>query len=100
MLRIKNTDAKKLQDEYEKLVSGLAQANDTREDEDMMASPGTLPQPLLSGLMISVIERYVGRGYSWEYQESRTFHRFPETFHRVPKGKLSFTGEKADIRLE
>jgi hypothetical protein len=41
MIRIKNTDAKKLQDEYEKLVSGLAQANDTREDEDMMASPGT-----------------------------------------------------------
>jgi DNA excision repair protein ERCC-2 len=41
MTRIKNTDAKKLQDEYEKLVSGLAQANDTREDEDMMASPGT-----------------------------------------------------------
>jgi DNA excision repair protein ERCC-2 len=43
MIRIKNTDAKKLQDEYEKLVSGLAQANDTREDEDMMASPGTPP---------------------------------------------------------
>jgi len=43
MIRIKNTDAKKLQDEYEKLVSGLAQANDTREDEDMMASPGELP---------------------------------------------------------
>jgi hypothetical protein len=43
MIRIKNTDAKKLQDEYEKLVSGLAQANDTREDEDMMASPGTSP---------------------------------------------------------
>jgi DNA excision repair protein ERCC-2 len=43
MIRIKNTDAKKLQDEYEKLVSGLAQANDTREDEDMMASPGTYP---------------------------------------------------------
>jgi hypothetical protein len=39
--RIKNTDAQKLQDEYEKLVSGLQQANETREDEDMMASPGT-----------------------------------------------------------
>lgn len=43
MSRIKNTDAQKLQDEYEKLVSGLAQANDQREDEDMMASPGTSP---------------------------------------------------------
>ena len=44
--RIKNTDAQKLQDEYEKLVSGLQQANETREDEDMMASPGTSVPPL------------------------------------------------------
>jgi len=29
-----------LQNEYEKLVSGLQQANEAREDEDMMASPG------------------------------------------------------------
>jgi len=49
MIRIKNTDAKKLQDEYEKLVSGLAQANDTREDEDMMASPGTPPASVHNG---------------------------------------------------
>jgi len=49
MIRIKNTDAKKLQDEYEKLVSGLAQANDTREDEDMMASPGELPASIHIG---------------------------------------------------
>ena len=37
---IKRTDATKLQDEYEKLVAGLQEANDTREDEDMMNSPG------------------------------------------------------------
>jgi hypothetical protein len=34
----------------------------------------------------SIVEGYVGRGYSWEYQESGTFHRFLETIHRVPKG--------------
>jgi DNA excision repair protein ERCC-2 len=39
---IKRTDASKLQDEYEKLVAGLAEANDSREDEDMMNSPGKL----------------------------------------------------------
>lgn len=42
---IKRTDASKLQDEYEKLVAGLAEANDSREDEDMMNSPGELSNP-------------------------------------------------------
>ncbi|KAL7419708.1 TFIIH/NER complex ATP-dependent 5'-3' DNA helicase subunit [Cryptotrichosporon argae] len=36
---IKRTDAQKLQDEYEKLVSGLQEANDRREEDDMLASP-------------------------------------------------------------
>jgi len=38
--RIKRTDAEKLQNEYEKLVSGLQEANEHREDEDMLANPG------------------------------------------------------------
>jgi DNA excision repair protein ERCC-2 len=37
---IKRTDASKLQDEYEKLVAGLQDANDRREEEDMLANPG------------------------------------------------------------
>jgi DNA excision repair protein ERCC-2 len=40
--RMKRTDADKLQNEYEKLVQGLATANEHREDEDMMSSPGKL----------------------------------------------------------
>ncbi len=40
--RIKRTDAEKLQNEYEKLVAGLQEANEHREDEDMLASPGRL----------------------------------------------------------
>jgi len=40
--RIKRTDAEKLQNEYEKLVAGLQEANEHREDEDMLASPGKL----------------------------------------------------------
>jgi hypothetical protein len=40
----------------------------------------------------STVERYVGRGYSWEYQESGTFHRFFETIHRVPQGNLIIGG--------
>ena len=41
--RIKKTDADKLQNEYEKLVTGLQQANESREDEDMLSSPGAFP---------------------------------------------------------
>jgi DNA excision repair protein ERCC-2 len=43
IVRIKQTDASKLQDEYEKLVSGLQAANDDdeiREEDDMLANPG------------------------------------------------------------
>ena len=39
---IKRTDASKLQDEYEKLVAGLQDANERREEEDMLANPGML----------------------------------------------------------
>jgi hypothetical protein len=85
MIRIKNTDAKKLQDEYEKLVSGLAQANDTREDEDMMASPGTSP----TFVNLSTNDQCYRRIC---YQESGTFHRFLETIHRVPQGNLIIGG--------
>lgn len=37
---MKRTDAEKLQNEYEKLVAGLSEANEHREDEDMLTSPG------------------------------------------------------------
>ncbi|KAI5449382.1 TFIIH/NER complex ATP-dependent 5'-3' DNA helicase subunit [Naganishia albida] len=36
---IKRTDAGKLQDEYAKLVAGLQEANESREDDDIMANP-------------------------------------------------------------
>ncbi|KAJ9097166.1 DNA-dependent ATPase of the nucleotide excision repair factor 4 complex [Naganishia friedmannii] len=36
---IKRTDAGKLQDEYAKLVSGLQEANEGREEDDVMANP-------------------------------------------------------------
>ncbi|WWC87764.1 uncharacterized protein L201_002656 [Kwoniella dendrophila CBS 6074] len=36
---IKETDSQKLEDEYKKLVEGLQEANEHREDEDMMVSP-------------------------------------------------------------
>jgi hypothetical protein len=47
----------------------------------------------------SVVERHVGRGYSWEHQESGTLYRFLETFYRVPKGKSIIMQIDTDIRL-
>ena len=40
--RIKKTDASKLQDEYAKLVEGLQEADEAREEETFMANPGML----------------------------------------------------------
>ena len=46
--RLKRTDAEKLQNEYEKLVAGLQQANEHREDEDMLSNPGRQIQNTLA----------------------------------------------------
>lgn len=40
LCRIKATDATKLQEEYSKLVAGLAEANEGREEDDILANPG------------------------------------------------------------
>ena len=40
VVRIKKTDASKLQDEYLKLVEGLQQADQDREEDTFMANPG------------------------------------------------------------
>jgi hypothetical protein len=52
--RMKRTDADKLQNEYEKLVQGLATANEHREDEDMMSSPGKLHRGFRSPYQLTV----------------------------------------------
>ena len=39
---LKETDAQKLQDEYNKLVEGLREADEAREEEAFMSNPGSL----------------------------------------------------------
>jgi DNA excision repair protein ERCC-2 len=39
---LKETDAQKLQDEYQKLVEGLREADEARAEETFMANPGWL----------------------------------------------------------
>lgn len=55
-LRIKKTDASKLQDEYAKLVEGLQEADEAREEETFMANPGTLALSFLVGYSQRVIQ--------------------------------------------
>lgn len=38
---MKKTDAEKLQNEYQKLVEGLREADQAREEDTFMANPGT-----------------------------------------------------------
>lgn len=45
---MKKTDADKLQDEYQKLVDGLQQANERRAEDDLLANP-VLSEDLLEG---------------------------------------------------
>jgi DNA excision repair protein ERCC-2 len=40
--RIKRTDASRLQDEYQKLVEGLQEADTARVEDTFMANPGTI----------------------------------------------------------
>jgi DNA excision repair protein ERCC-2 len=41
---MKKTDAEKLQNEYQKLVEGLREADQAREDDAFMANPGSFLQ--------------------------------------------------------
>src|SRR6266480_7102227 len=43
---MKSTDAQKLQEEYEKLVAGLRDADESRQEDSFMANPGILHQIL------------------------------------------------------
>ena len=85
---MKRVDASKLQDEYEKLVAGLQQANERREDEDMLASPGQLAEVVLGyQLIISVIQGHAGRSHAWKHPKGRALHCILEKVHRIHEDK-------------
>ncbi len=46
---MKETDADKLKNEYAKLVEGLRDADEAREEDAFMSNPGTSPSPSQSG---------------------------------------------------
>lgn len=74
---MKTTDAKKLQDEYEKLVSGLRGRDEVSEEDSFMANPGkilSIPNTTLTNLFISSPGRPTKRGNSWQHSKSRALY--------------------------
>ena len=70
--RMKSSDEEKLQNEYQKLVEGLREADEARAEDAFMANP-TLPDDLLKEAVPGNIS------------SSRTFRRLSQTLHRVPQ---------------
>lgn len=62
---MKKTDAEKLQNEYQKLVEGLREADQAREEDSFMANPGTTP--FETDLIYSLARRSPQRGRPREY---------------------------------
>lgn len=90
---MKSTDAAKLQSEYDKLVQGLRDAGDARDEGAFMANPG-LSSPegssvtLAQADTLSFTRRSPERGSPREYSQGRAFRGFPKTIHRVSQGIL------------
>ncbi|KAF8517532.1 hypothetical protein BU17DRAFT_49728 [Hysterangium stoloniferum] len=92
---IKQTDASKLQDEYAKLVEGLQEADDAREEEVLLANP-VLPDDLLKEAVpgnirkaehfVAFLKRFV------EYLKTRM-----RVLHVVAETPLSFLQHLKDI---
>ncbi|KAF8499927.1 DNA repair helicase [Gautieria morchelliformis] len=92
---IKKTDASKLQDEYAKLVEGLQEADEAREEETFMANP-ILPDDLLKEAVpgnirkaehfVAFLKRFV------EYLKTRM-----RVLHVVAETPLSFLQHLKDI---
>jgi DNA excision repair protein ERCC-2 len=87
---MKKTDKEKLQNEYQKLIEGLREADQAREEDSFMANPGSLfpslanlvlPDDLLKEAVPGNIRR--GTDLLAPLTRSRTLCRFPETLHRV-----------------
>jgi len=87
---MKTTDAQKLQDEYAKLVEGLREADEARQEDSFMANPGTLnfSQLLTIANHSSFTGRSTNRGCARQYSKSGAFHCLFEAIYRVFEGTM------------
>lgn len=79
---MKASDEDKLKNEYQKLVEGLREIDDGREEDSFMANPGShyrSIEKLYCGLTRgSAARRSIKGSCAWKYQKSRTFRGFLE----------------------
>lgn len=87
---MRSSDAEKLQNEYAKLVEGLRDANDAREEDSFMANPGIYQATFTindvnqnSG---SITGGSASRSSTRKHPKSRTFRCFSQTIYRIPEG--------------
>lgn len=88
---MRETDQEQLQNEYEKLVQGLREADEARQEDAFMANPGKLVlrrpiRQLLLTIAASTSRGTVEGSSAWQYQKSRTLCRLPSTIYRVLEG--------------
>ncbi len=89
---MKSSDADKLQNEYAKLVEGLRDADEARQEDAFMANPGMCPIGCLglSGFNVfSTAGRSPKGSCTRKYKESGTFRSLLETICRVSEGMLA-----------
>lgn len=69
---MKESDSKKLKEEYQRLVDGLRDAQEARETDTVLANP-ILPDEVLKGMKSSVVILII---YSLQSTLFVTIHRF------------------------
>lgn len=81
---LKSSDAEKLQSEYDKLVQGLRDAGDARDEGAFMANPG-VPDCVKRGHQLlkhrSLTRRPLEGSCPGQYTKGRTFCGLPEEIH-------------------
>ena len=88
--QMKSTDAEKLQNEYSKLVEGLREADESRQEDAFMANPGQMPNSIFGDLDLiqnSPTRRLAQRSNTREHSKSGTFRCISQTICRISQGR-------------
>lgn len=89
--QMRETDQRALENEYQKLVDGLREADEARQEDALMANPGKhpycCPLPVPHSYMIrSTARGSAQRGSARQYTKGRTLRSFLEEVYRIPQG--------------
>ena len=87
---MKSSDADKLQNEYAKLVEGLRDADEARQEDAFMANPGnrvvSFSHEYRVLTYLSLARRPAQRSRTWQHTESGAFHYFLKAVCGISQG--------------